>query len=784
MKAIVAASILALVLTGAVKTSLAAEVVVTLADQGKTQYTIALAEDAIPAEKTAAEQLQKYLQQITDATFVIKSENEVAANAPQILVGQGKRVRELLPEQDWKALGHDGIVLKTVDGNLILAGGRPRGTLYSVFEFLETLGCRFWTSSEFDIPHRPTLGVESLDVVYTPQFKLRANSTYDINESPEFATILRQYGTYLKQNEDWGGHSIQLRCAFSDLLPVKKYFKDHPEWYTDKNNGDLPCTSESETPHARDGWQMVMTNPEALEEAAKQAIERIRQRPNADSIALWMNDNSYYPKDAKSLAIIEEHGSPSALMLQYVNEMARRIHEVYPDITVEYQAYWWCATPPKNMTPGPGVIVEVAPITADFGHLFDSKWNARSRDQMLHWSEIAPMINTYYYSTNFRWSWFPHPNWFTFGPNYKYWADHNVVGLFDQGGTQTRSKTGDLLELRTWLGAKLMWDPSQDQDKLMDEFLNGYYGAAGPFIKQYIQSVQDSFNTLDRYRLGTYNAGFTFMTLDVVNQGYKLFAQAQEAVKDNPTFTNRLRGARLQLDTIALAKFNYFHHEAQRTGKTFAGPQDLDQAFEELEATTKHFGITGFSEGPVSREEGFAQMRRRLRATPENPLPEFAQGYGPYQVIDYPANDIHRYQGVPNKLVQDPAAPLGEAAMSVGNTGEESIQVRIGPYLPYHKNWRIYLYARVDVTPDSDLEGDAFGSVIIDLGHREAGGHRKFPLKKLAGETYQLLDMGVHDLDGSKEIRFHPMNRPDVTNIYIGRVILIQEGAEKIPQGE
>src|SRR5690606_26735864 len=101
---------------------------------------------------------------------------------------------------------------------------------------------------------------------------------------------------------------VQIRCSFADLLPVAKYFKDHPEWYTDAENGDLPCTADSEMPHARNNWQMVTTNPEALEEAAKQAIERINKQPDADSIALWMNDNGYYPKDPASLAIIEKHG--------------------------------------------------------------------------------------------------------------------------------------------------------------------------------------------------------------------------------------------------------------------------------------------------------------------------------------------------------------------------------------------------------------------------------------------------------------------------------------------
>src|SRR5690606_1402506 len=103
------------------------------------------------------------------------------------------------------------------------------------------------------------------------------------------------------------------------------------------------------------------------------------------------------------------------------------------------------------------------------------------------------------------------------------------------------------------------------------------------------------------------------------------------------------------------------------------------------------------------------------------------------QVVDYPADDIHPYAGVPTKLIPDPAAPLGQAVRSIGNTTVESIQVRIGPYLPYHKNWRIHFLARVDTTPDSNLEGDGLGVAITDLENRGYGRNLTFPLKELAG---------------------------------------------------
>src|SRR5436190_11835152 len=102
---------------------LASAATLNLATDGKTSYLIVVANDAIPAEKTAARELQDYLKQVTGATLEIVNESDLAGGeAPQILVGQTKLTKQLLPDVKWESLQHDGIVIKTVGDKLILAG--------------------------------------------------------------------------------------------------------------------------------------------------------------------------------------------------------------------------------------------------------------------------------------------------------------------------------------------------------------------------------------------------------------------------------------------------------------------------------------------------------------------------------------------------------------------------------------------------------------------------------------------------------------------------------------
>ncbi|HQN02090.1 MAG TPA: hypothetical protein PLL36_13505, partial [Candidatus Hydrogenedentes bacterium] len=145
-----------------------------LSVDGTTPYVITLAEDAIPAERTAASELQHYLGRITGAVFPVSPEDEVPVDVPQIVVGPSARFRGAFPMIDTTSLPGDTIFIKTQGQQLYLAGSRPRGTLYAVYTFLEdVVGCRWWTSTEDHVPVVPSLVIPPLDVAYTPKLLYR-----------------------------------------------------------------------------------------------------------------------------------------------------------------------------------------------------------------------------------------------------------------------------------------------------------------------------------------------------------------------------------------------------------------------------------------------------------------------------------------------------------------------------------------------------------------------------------------------------------------------------------
>ena len=173
-------------------------------------------------QNAATGDLKKYLDAVTGAEFAIAPVSEVPEGMTRILVGDSHHARALASDVDWDSLGTDDIVIKTVGGDLVLAGGQPRGTVYAIYTFLQdALGCRSWAPGAESIPSQPNLTVPAMDIVYRPPFNMRVHAgTYGATHE---ARVWHRMS--FDVNYDWTTHS------FPKLLPPSEHFLEHPDWY-------------------------------------------------------------------------------------------------------------------------------------------------------------------------------------------------------------------------------------------------------------------------------------------------------------------------------------------------------------------------------------------------------------------------------------------------------------------------------------------------------------------------------------------------------------------------
>jgi len=536
---------------------------VTIAESGAAKVVIVVTDDAIPPEKYAAEELARFLKQVTGAE--IPMTNKAERTGSRILVGEAA-VQAAAPEFSVADLGHEGLVIRTVGNDVWLAGGRPRGTLYAVYTFLEDyVGCRWWSSKVSTIPKKPTLTVGPMNVRFVPRLEYRESFWYDAFDG-DWAARNKCNGNSERLDEKHGGkHTYEgFVHTFFPLLPPQQYFKDHPEWY-----------SEIDGKRKYDHAQLCLTNDEMRKELVKNLKARLRANPAATIASVSQNDWHGNCQCAKCAAIDREEGSPAGSLLRFVNAVAADIEKEFPNVAISTLAYQYTRRPPTVTKPRPNVIVRLCSIECAFNWPLADERNKAFRDDIVGWSKICNRLYVWDYTTNFSHYVLPHPNLRVLGPNVRFFVDHGVRGLFEQGAYQ--SYGAEMAELRAWVLAKLLWDPSLDAQKLIDEFLDGYYGPAAPHIRAYLQTTHDAAAAAGQ-KLGCfYGPEVKFLSFATLNEGWKHLQAAEKAAGDDAALRHRVQVAQLPVLYAFILRWEPLRNEA--TAASAAWPvEDSTQA--------------------------------------------------------------------------------------------------------------------------------------------------------------------------------------------------------------
>ena len=74
-------------------------------------------------------------------------------------------------------------------------------------------------------------------------------------------------------------------------------------------------------------------------------------------------------------------------------------------------------------------------------------------------------------------------------------AAHGVCGVFEECGGVAGDGT-DMEELKNYVMAEMLWNPSLDPDTLIAEFLAGYYASAAPFVRTYMDTMHAAVKTI------------------------------------------------------------------------------------------------------------------------------------------------------------------------------------------------------------------------------------------------------------------------------------------------
>ena len=135
-------------------------------------WHIIVSSDAIPNERYAAEEFQRLFKAITSSELKIDTET---GDKRAIYIGKSALNQPHSLNFTTSTLGEEGLHIRVDKDKLLIAGGRPRGTLYGVYEFFERYsGVRFLTADHTYVPQNASdISIPLVDFIYVPQFFFR-----------------------------------------------------------------------------------------------------------------------------------------------------------------------------------------------------------------------------------------------------------------------------------------------------------------------------------------------------------------------------------------------------------------------------------------------------------------------------------------------------------------------------------------------------------------------------------------------------------------------------------
>ena len=506
---------------------------------GASSHVIVVADDASPSEHNAATELQALFLEATGLTLPIVAAPDTP-DTPQIVIGQGAAAKALGVDPAAADIGEQGYVLRAVPPHVVIAGTPGAGTMYGVHRFAETALKVRWTAPGVTIVPKVTdvTFPNAADSSVQPAFNWRR--IYYAWPGADRAFLAHQADNDGGDGPDatWGlqhSNAGQAHTYFNFISP-DEYFDTHPEYF-----------SEIGGVRIREDTQLCLTNPDVLDIVTEKMLASMAASPNVRQFNFSQMDHYNGCECPKCKAMNELYGTAGGTQFWFVSELAKRTAAVYPDKQIGTLAYTYSEEPPVGLDLHPNVAIWLCHMypSCDSHPIRTCDKNADYKRRAEAWSHLTGHLYIWHYIVDFMHYYNPFPNFFALADNLSFYREIGVEGIFLQGMNQGGG--GEFSLLRPWFGAKLLWDPTQDPDRLIRRFLEDYYGAAWGPMYDWIHLLQDKVDH-DNIHMHLYtNPAQGYLPEDVVVTGEALFKEAEQMVADDPVLLDRVQVAAMPL---------------------------------------------------------------------------------------------------------------------------------------------------------------------------------------------------------------------------------------------
>ncbi len=504
-----------------------------LANEETSDYRIMVGPQATEIEVFAAQELQGYLLQISGAFMPMANENE-RMYKKLILVGKNAG-RLMLPESEFNRLKHDDFLIKVVGDRLILAGNSPRATLYSVYSFLESLGCRWFAPGIIGevLPRLPGITLTAIDHIEKPSFKYRGFMCLFENTCQSVNWI------------DWMAKN-KLNCVMTSQESFEIF-----------NNA---LSGEAKKRGMYIGVRIFASEENNLE----QIINFINSNPNIDMVEIVTDD-------VKSALLVKEIYQDKTISIL-----------IKPDST--------SLTDSSILGANSHLPISYSVDSRCYRHSLDDKDCKINHDYRTFIEKVSNQHSFLfiheYYMGSYEQNSFPFPILNSIAVSTRYFLRKGINGILSQSEIGNWGTYG----LNYFVFSKMVWNSEYNLGTIVDDYCKKYYGDAEQYMRKYFAILEDSVEETEHLQyIDSPEKILSIMNEEILNELEIQLENAKLLANDVIIF-DRIRKLQISYDYMKLIwKVIYFYTSANQSSKNKQEiKKDLKIVIESGEQLLKH----------------------------------------------------------------------------------------------------------------------------------------------------------------------------------------------------
>ncbi len=518
-------------------------------DNGKALAAIVVPAQPSSAVHQAVEELQSAFLKMSGAHFSVLTESEFATSKKDYPSAIFLGATQLAKDFKWDSLPSEGYRIKSTENILIVAGNDVRsngmplmGTYFGVIALLERhFGVRWLWPGELGsiYPRTSSLRLSAIDEEDAPALAQRRirnaggvarismePESVDLSDKDAIARLFEEYKTassvrriitglsHLQQSfEDYstsykiapqwfrrqklgGSFRLSYTHAYDDYY--ERYGEAHPDWFAMQPDGSRKQAAER--------VRLCKANRELTEEIAKNVLLAANDPHAGDSISISPNDGGAEnlfcmckecrqldPPNAPPIDFVfTQNGQKHSVrypaitdrVVDFYNRIASAVAAKNPEVKMGAYAYSFYRTPPLQHTLHPNVIIGFVGT----GYFDDH----RLQQDRQSWEGWATKSNQLFLRPNALHLGHGFPGVFVhkLDRDIKHFYQTGMIGSDYDSIVHHWSTQG----LNYYVLARLLWDPSQDVDALIEDYCNAAFGSASTTIKKYFTMVEELTN--------------------------------------------------------------------------------------------------------------------------------------------------------------------------------------------------------------------------------------------------------------------------------------------------